>query len=127
MNFEVPDYIVVRTSSRGNIRGVLKIFEEFGLYWPVSKAPRMSCVQVSGRSPIYNACINNKETISPIENSHTIGHAIGNPYPHSGNELTAGNVINENAPFVFIVMLYSAVFENYDLEALNSELEEANT
>jgi threonine synthase len=131
MNFEVPDYIVVPTSLGRNIRDILKKFEEFELCGPVSKAPGMICAQVGGRSPIYKACINNKETISPIENPHTIGHAIENPYPPSGNELTKGNAMNENATFVFIVtgsgLLHSAVFENYDLEVLNSKLEDSNT
>jgi len=68
-----------------------------------SKAPGMICAQVGCRSPIYKACSNNKETISLIENLHTVGHLIENPYPPGGNELTKGNAVNENATFVFIV------------------------
>lgn len=131
MNFEVPDYIVVPTSSGGNIRGILKRFEEFELCGPVSKAPRMICAQVGGRLPIYKACINSKETISPVENPHTIAHAIENPYPRSGNELTKGNVVNEGDTVVSTVtgsgLKYTAVFEDCDLEVLSLQLKDSHT
>ena len=87
LNFEVPDYVVVPSSSGGNIRGILKGFEEFELCGLTSKVPKMICAQASGCSPIYNAYVNNKETISRVENPHTIAHAIENPSPPSGNEV----------------------------------------
>ncbi|MBA7473762.1 Tryptophan synthase beta chain [subsurface metagenome] len=87
MNFEVPDYVVVPTSSGGNIRGILKGFEEFRLCGLINKVPKMICAQASGCSPIYNAYSSNAEVISRVENPHTIAHAIENPYPPSGNEV----------------------------------------
>jgi len=87
MDFEVPDYVVVPTSSGGNIRGIAKGFEEFRACGLVRKVPKLICAQASGCSPIYNAYINQQETISRFENPHTVAHAIENPYPPSGNEV----------------------------------------
>jgi threonine synthase len=87
MDFEVPDYVVVPTSSGGNIRGILKGFEEFRACGLIRKVPRMVCAQASGCSPIHNAYINQQETMSRFENPHTVAHAIENPYPPSGNEV----------------------------------------
>ena len=87
MNFEVPDYVVIPTSSGGNIRGILKGFDEFRLCGLINRVPRMICAQASGCSPIYNAYHSNAEVISRVENPHTIAHAIENPYPPSGNEV----------------------------------------
>jgi len=87
MNFEVADYVVVPTSSGGNIRGILKGFEEFRLCGLINKVPKMICAQARGCSPIYNAYSSHAEVISRVENPHTIAHAIENPYPPSGNEV----------------------------------------
>jgi len=87
MNFEVADYVVVPTSSGGNIRGILKGFEEFRLCGLINKVPKMICAQASGCSPIYNTYSSHAEVISRVENPHTVAHAIENPYPPSGNEV----------------------------------------
>ena len=87
MHFEVPDYVVVPTSAGGNIRGILKGFEEFRLCGLIDKVPKMICAEASGCSPIYDAYISNAEVVSRVENPHTIAHAIENPYPPSGNEV----------------------------------------
>ena len=87
MNFEAPDYVIIPTSSGGNIRGIMKGFEEFKLCGLTEKVPKMVCAQASGCAPIYNAYIKNAEAISRVANPHTIAHAIKNPYPPSGNEV----------------------------------------
>ncbi|MCX7918167.1 MAG: threonine synthase [bacterium] len=85
LEFKVPDYVVVPTSSGGNFRGILKGFEEFKQAGFIDTIPIMVCAQAAGCSPIYNAFSAGKETISRIKNPDTLCHAIDNPYPPSGN------------------------------------------
>lgn len=87
MNFQVPDYVVIPTSSGGNFRGILKGFREFHLCGLIDKLPTMVCAQAQGCSPIHRAWANGDETIARFENPETIAHAIENPYPPSGNEV----------------------------------------
>jgi threonine synthase len=58
MNFHVPDFVVVPTSSGGNYRGILKGFEEFKRCGLITHVPTMVCAQ-----------------------------AIENPFPPSGNQV----------------------------------------
>ena len=62
MSFEVPDYVVVPTSAGGNIRGVIKGYEEFKSSGMISNMPAIVCAQSSGCSPIYAAFNSGKET-----------------------------------------------------------------
>jgi threonine synthase len=101
MNFEAPDYVVVPTSSGGNIRGILKGFKEFKLSGFIDRVPRMICAQASGCSPIYNAYAAKKETISRVDNPETIAHAIENPFPPSGNEVLR-KLRDQNGIFVAV-------------------------
>jgi threonine synthase len=83
----MPNYVIVPTSSGGNIRGILKGFEEFKRCGLIHRVPRIICAQASGCSPIYNAYTRNEEHITRVENPETIAHALENPYPPSGNEV----------------------------------------
>lgn len=94
LNFEIPDYVVVPTSAGGNIRGILKGFQEFRLCGYIDKIPKLICAQASGCSPIYNGFRDKKEQIERIEHPHTIAHAIENPFPPSGNQVLR-NLRNE--------------------------------
>lgn len=85
MNFEIPDFVIVPTSAGGNLRGIIKGFEEFFLSGLIEKIPVIVCAQAEGCSSIYNAFKNNSGKISAILNPDTIAHAIRNPYPPSGN------------------------------------------
>jgi threonine synthase len=87
MDFEVPDYVIVPTSSGGNIRGIIKGFGEFMSCGLIDRIPRFICAQAMGCSPIYTAYMENSDTVSPFHNPETIAHAIENPFPPSGNEV----------------------------------------
>jgi threonine synthase len=87
LDYNVPDYIVVPTSSGGNARGIMKGFSEFYKRGFIERLPKMICVQLEGCAPIYQAWKNNHKTISPVLNPQAIDHAIANPFPPSGNEL----------------------------------------
>ncbi len=85
MEFSSPDFVVIPTSSGGNIRGIYKGFKECYLNGLIDKIPTIICVQAKGCSPIYDAFKNKKTEIKIFENPHTIAHAIENPFPPSGN------------------------------------------
>ena len=85
MNFNTPDFVIVPTSAGGNLRGIIKGFEEFLLAGLIEKMPKIVCTQAGGCSSIHNAFKNNSGKISAIKNPDTVAHAIRNPYPPSGN------------------------------------------
>jgi len=87
MKFNIPDYIVVPTSAGGNIRGIIKGFEEFKEVGLIKNIPKIICAQASGCSPITNSFNRGELTVNRIKNPNTIAHAIENPYPPSGNQV----------------------------------------
>lgn len=87
MKFEPPDVVIVPTSSGGNLRGIIKGFEEFLSCGLIKRLPRFVCAQARGCSPIYEAFLKKNEKVSRFQNPDTIAHAIENPFPPSGNEV----------------------------------------
>ncbi len=87
LNFKVPDFVIIPTSSGGNARGILKGFLEFYEQNLITELPRIVSVQLEGCAPIYQAWINKKDRISAVQNPQAIDNAIANPFPPSGNEL----------------------------------------
>lgn len=87
LNFDVPDYVVVPTSSGGNLRGIIKGFEEFKLCGLIDRIPRIVCAQAQGCAAIYNAHRKGELRVSRVDHPRTIAHAIENPLPPSGNEI----------------------------------------
>lgn len=82
--FTPPDWVIVPTSSGGNIRGILKGFEEMVKAGFLDHVPRMVCAQAAGCAPIYESWRNEAEVIAPVQHPRTAMHAIANTRPPSG-------------------------------------------
>jgi threonine synthase len=87
LNYEIPDYVIIPTSSGGNARGIMKGFLEFYELGLINNLPKIICVQLAGCAPLYQAWIGNQGKVSTVSNPQAIDHAIANPFPPSGNEL----------------------------------------
>lgn len=87
LNFDMPDFVVVPTSSGGNTRGIEKGFREFFNCGLIDRIPKIIAAQANGCSPIVKAYENGKESVEKFENYKTIAHAIENPFPPSGNQI----------------------------------------
>jgi len=81
----VPDFVIVPTSSGGNVRGIEKGFRELRDSKLSVSIPRMIVAQAAGCSPIDLAFSSRASTITRFHNPKTIAHAIENPFPPSGN------------------------------------------
>ncbi len=87
LNFEMPDYVVIPTSSGGNTRGIEKGFREFKNAGLIDRIPKIICAQASGCAPIVAAYDKGQEKVHKFENANTLAHAIENPFPPSGNQV----------------------------------------
>jgi len=81
----VPDFVIVPTSSGGNVRGIEKGFRELKACGLSNSIPRMIVAQALGCCPIHQAFSSNDNQIEKFAHAHTIAHAIENPFPPSGN------------------------------------------
>lgn len=87
LNFDIPNFVIVPTGAGGNIRGIIRGFEEFYESGYINKIPTFVSAQSKGVNPIDLAFKNNEEKISRVKNPKTITGAIGNPFPPSGNRV----------------------------------------
>lgn len=87
LDFHMPDYLIVPTSAGGNLRGIEKGLREFFAAGLIDRIPKMICAQASGCSPIATAWTNGEDQVKHFGPTHTIAHAIENPFPPSGNQV----------------------------------------
>lgn len=87
LGFHVPDWVVVPTSSGGNLRGIIKGFEEMVTAGLIDRLPQFVCAQAKGCAPISDAWTRGSSRIVPAAHPGTVAHAIENPLPPSGNAL----------------------------------------
>ena len=83
--FDAPDYVIIPTSAGGQIRGVFQGFLDFYHCGYIDRLPAMIAAQAAGCAPIATAFEKGESRISRFMNSHTVAHAIENPFPPSGN------------------------------------------
>ena len=88
-NFDVPEWVIVPTSSGGNIRGIISGFVSLKKHGYTNGIPRFICAQAAGCSPIVAAFERGEMKVERFPNPDTIAHAIDNPFPPSGNETLA--------------------------------------
>lgn len=82
LDWQQPDYVIVPTSSGGNISAIWKGFKEFYQLGLIKRLPKMICVQSEGCAPIVEAFLKGESTPKPWPNSNTIAHSISNPNPN---------------------------------------------
>jgi threonine synthase len=86
-DFDPPEWVLVPTSSGGNLRGVEKGFREFKKAGIIGRTPNIVAVQAGGCAPVYRAWKNKAKQVEHFGAVDTIAPGIGNPHPPSGNQM----------------------------------------
>ncbi len=84
LEWRAPDWVIVPTSSAGNLSAHWKGWKEMHKIGLVDELPRMVCIQAEGNSPIVRAFKRGRNHVEPFKEARTIAHAIANPDPPSG-------------------------------------------
>jgi len=89
LNWRSPDFVIVPTSSGGNLSAIWKGFKEFYDLGFIDSLPKIIAVQSEGCAPIVKAFKEKKGYIEPWDKPNTIAHSISNPNPAlaSGNRV----------------------------------------
>ena len=89
LNWIVPDWVIVPTSSGGNFSAIWKGFKEFYALDLIEELPGMIAVQSEGCAPIVRAFKEKRANVEPWGEPRTIAHSISNPDPSlaSGNRV----------------------------------------
>ena len=87
LGWQVPDKVIIPTSSGGNISAHWKGWKELHQMKVINKLPSMVVVQAEGCCPIVKAFKERKEEVEPLTEVKTIAHSISNPAPPSGRRV----------------------------------------
>jgi len=85
LNWSVPDWVVVPTSSGGNFYAIWKGFKEFKETGLIDRLPKLLLAQSEGCAPIATAFERGSDKVEPFPNPHTIATALLNPKPPGGD------------------------------------------
>jgi len=80
----LPDWVVVPTSSGGNLSAIARGFDEAVAAGWADRVPRLVAVQASGCDPIARAWSDGLDAPVERERARTVAGAISNPDPPSG-------------------------------------------
>lgn len=84
---QVPDWIVIPTSSGGNTYAIIKGFTELKQLGLAERVPRILVAQSSGCAPIVKAFKEGRTTVEKWDNPESVASAILNPLPPSGERI----------------------------------------
>ena len=87
LGWDTPDWIIVPTSSGGNISAQWKAWKELYSVGFIEALPSMVAVQAEGCCPIVKAFKQGKEKTEYFGEPKTIATAIANPNPPSGERV----------------------------------------
>ena len=89
LDWEVPDWVVIPTSSGGNTYAIIKGFRELQTLGLIDKIPKILVAQSSGCAPIVRAFTNGKKEVDRWPHPDSVAKAILNPLPPSGKRILA--------------------------------------
>ena len=84
LGWNVPDKIIVPTSSGGNMSAHWKAWKDLNRIGLVDRKPSMIAVQNEAATPIHSAFVNGDESVHPVSENPSIATSIVNPDPPSG-------------------------------------------
>jgi len=87
LGWNVPDKVIIPTSSGGNISAHWKGWKELSLIGFIEQFPSMVSIQAEGCCPIVKAFKDRKDFIEPLKKARTIAQSISNPDPPSGQRV----------------------------------------
>ncbi|MFC1802756.1 threonine synthase [Thermoproteota archaeon] len=84
LGWDIPDWLLIPTSSAGNLSAVWKGWQELNQIGIAESKPKMGVVQAEGNSPIVRSFKKGLDYVEVNKNPETIASAIINPDPPSG-------------------------------------------
>ena len=87
LGWNTPDWVVIPTSSGGNLSAHWKGWLELERIGWTRDFPSLVAVQAEGCSPIVKAFKEHRESVSYFEEVSTIASSISNPFPPSGERV----------------------------------------